>query len=282
MRIFVLLFALLFVFLQSHAVFAKEWQPEVVSESAILIDKKSGQVLFGKNENERMNPASITKIATAIYAIENGNLNDLVTISENATNVEGTTVYLEVGETISLQQLIIGMFVNSGNDAAIAIAEHIDGDVSQFAKNINQYFREDIGVTNTHFENPHGLYGDQHYTTAADMAEITRYALKNKDFRKVFNMKEYAWNSKSWDTTIVSHHRLLLGEFPYEAEITGGKNGFITESGFTLVTAAKEDDLELIVVTMKTDFKNIPYKDTIQLLDYQHIFQVAQLFLMGT
>lgn len=242
--------------------------PKVFSEAAILIDAKSGQTIYGKNENKRMNPASITKIATAIYAIENGDLSDDVVISETATKVEGTTVFLEPGEVVTLKKLIIGMIVNSGNDAALAIAEHIDGSLANFEKHFNAYLQDYIGVNNTHFENPHGLYGENHYSTAHDMAKITKYAMENETFRSIINIQEYKWDGASWDTTLVNHHRLILGEFPYDAQITGGKNGFINESGYTLVTTATKDDLNLIAVTMKTDDKDVPYTDTLNLFDF--------------
>lgn len=242
--------------------------PKVFSEAAILIDAKSGQTIYGKNENKRMNPASITKIATAIYAIENSDLSDDVVISETATKVEGTTVFLEPGEVVSLKKLIIGMIVNSGNDAALAIAEHIDGSLANFEKHFNAYLQDYIGVNNTHFENPHGLYGENHYSTAHDMAKITKYAMENETFRSIINIQEYKWDGASWDTTLVNHHRLILGEFPYDAQITGGKNGFINESGYTLVTTATKDDLNLIAVTMKTDDKDVPYTDTLNLFDF--------------
>lgn len=242
--------------------------PKVFSEAAILIDAKSGQTIYGKNENKRMNPASITKIATAIYAIENSDLSDDVVISETATKVEGTTVFLEPGEVVSLKKLIIGMIVNSGNDAALAIAEHIDGSLANFEKHFNAYLQDYIGVNNTHFENPHGLYGENHYSTAHDMAKITKYAMENETFRSIINIQEYKWDGASWDTTLVNHHRLILGEFPYDAQITGGKNGFINESGYTLVTTATKGNLNLIAVTMKTDDKDVPYTDTLNLFDF--------------
>lgn len=242
--------------------------PKVFSEAAILIDAKSGQTIYGKNENKRMNPASITKIATAIYAIENSDLSDDVVISETATKVEGTTVFLEPGEVVTLKKLIIGMIVNSGNDAALAIAEHIDGSLANFEKHFNAYLQDYIGVNNTHFENPHGLYGENHYSTAHDMAKITKYAMENETFRSIINIQEYKWDGASWDTTLVNHHRLILGEFPYDAQITGGKNGFINESGYTLVTTATKGNLNLIAVTMKTDDKDVPYTDTLNLFDF--------------
>jgi D-alanyl-D-alanine carboxypeptidase len=237
------------------------------SDSAIIIDSKTKSVLYSKNSNERMNPASITKIATAIYAIEHANLNDQVEISEKASNTEGSTVYLEAGEKVSLKLLLQGLMVNSGNDAAVAIAEHTEGSLQQFANKLNVYLKEEAGVENTHFENPHGLYGENHYTTAYDMAMITSYALKNKQFQELFSLKSIDWSTEGWNTTLYNHHKMVKGELPYP-EVTGGKNGFINESQHTLVTSAENEDLSLVVVTMKAQSKRAIYSDTTKLLDY--------------
>ncbi|MDQ0162366.1 D-alanyl-D-alanine carboxypeptidase [Bacillus alveayuensis] len=240
--------------------------PTISSEAAIVIEAKTGKVLFEKNSKTQLLPASITKIATAIYAIEKGNLNDMVTVSENARNVEGTRVYLEIGEQVSLKKLIQGLLINSGNDAGVAIAEHLDGSVEHFANNLNQYLRDTIGVVNTHFENPHGLYHPNHLTTAEDMAKITQYAMQNKVFREIFSTKEIRWKGQAWDTTIYTHHKLMR-EKPYEG-VNGGKTGYIKQSGHTLVTTAQRKNLNIIVVTMKAPSQNSAYRDTEKLLDY--------------
>lgn len=236
------------------------------SEAVVLIDANSGQVLYEKNSQEKLPPASITKIATAIYAIEKGNLNDLVTVSENARNVEGTRVYLEVEEQVSLEKLIQGLLINSGNDAGVAIAEHLSGSVDSFVLDFNQYLQDEIGVENTNFTNPHGLYSQEHLTTAEDMAKITQYAMENETFREIFKTKELPWVGETWDTTIINHH-LLVRDESYEG-ITGGKNGFVTESGFTLVTTAERENLSLIAVTLNTQRDEQVYEDTVTLLDY--------------
>ncbi|TMU86972.1 D-alanyl-D-alanine carboxypeptidase [Bacillus sp. BHET2] len=239
----------------------------IYSDSAIIIDSKTGSVLYSKNAEERMNPASITKIATAIYAIEHSDLNDQVTISEKASNTEGSTVYLTAGETLPLEQLLEGLMVNSGNDAAVAIAEHTEGSVKQFVDKLNVFLEEEVGVKDTHFENPHGLYGENHYTTAYDMGKITSYALKNKQFQKLFDIESMNWKTEGWDTTLYNHHKMVKGEIPYP-EVTGGKNGFINESRHTLVTSAENDQLSLVVVTMKAQSKQAIYSDTTKLLDF--------------
>lgn len=266
-RSILLLIVLLFAAGIQKQAGAAEKEPVLESESAILMDAKSGDIIFQKNSGKKMHPASITKIATAIYAIEKANLEDTVTVSANAANTDGTKVYLEEGEQMKLKQLIQGMLINSGNDAAMALAEYVSGSPDQFSKDINVYLHERIGVSQTNFMNPSGLFHDKHYTTSEDMAKITAYAMKNDGFREIFQTKKLPWNGKSWDTTLVNHHRMLTGEIPY-AGITGGKNGFVNESKHTLVTTAKRDNLDLIAVVLKADQKVSMYKDTMQLLDY--------------
>lgn len=236
------------------------------SESAILIDAQSGQVIYEKNSQANLPPASITKVATAIYAIEKGNINDLVTVSENARNVDGTRVYLEVGEQVPLKKLIQGLLINSGNDAGVAIAEHLNGSVDEFVTDFNQYLQEVIGVENTYFTNPHGLYTPEHVTTAEDMAKITQYAMNNDLFREIFQTTELVWEGESWETTLINHHAMVRDQ-SYEG-ITGGKNGFVTESGFTLVTTAEQDHLSLIAVTLNSKSDDQAYEDTTALFDY--------------
>ncbi|MEQ6389712.1 D-alanyl-D-alanine carboxypeptidase family protein [Bacillaceae bacterium S4-13-58] len=239
--------------------------PYISSESAILIDAKSGQVLYDKYSNNEMYPASTTKIATSIYAIEKGDLMDIVTISKNARGTVGSSVYLDEGEEISLKKLIQGLVINSGNDAAVAIAEHIDGTVEQFSESINKYLKNKVGVSNTHFINPHGLFDPNHTTTASDLAKITQYGMKNETFREIFGIKELEWNGQSWSTTLYTHHKLMR-EVPYEG-VTGGKTGYVNESRFTLVTTAERENISLIVVVLKGSKEGI-YDDTVELLDY--------------
>lgn len=239
--------------------------PNLTSESVILIEESSGRTLFEKNSDSKMYPASLTKVATAIYAIERGNLEDIVTVSQNARQVEGTRVYLEQDEKVTLKKLIQGLLINSGNDAGVAIAEHLDGSEEAFAKSINAYLKG-IGVQNTHFENSHGLFNADHTTTARDLARITQYAMKNEEFRKVFSTKELKWDGQAWDTTLYTHHKLMR-ERPYEG-VTGGKTGYVDESGNTLITTAKRGDLSVIAVILKGQSQDVAYNDTVELLDY--------------
>ncbi|WP_227551419.1 D-alanyl-D-alanine carboxypeptidase family protein [Metabacillus sediminilitoris] len=256
----------LFLFPNMISATSENNELQLNSEAVILIDAQSGQVLYEKNSDEKLPPASITKIATAIYAIEKGNLNDIVSISENATKAEGTLVYLEAGEQVPLKKLIQGLLINSGNDAGVAIAEHLSGTVEQFVIDFNQYLQEEIGVEDTHFTNPHGLYNPEHLTTAEDMAKITQYAIQNELFREIFDTQELKWDGETWDTTLINHH-LMVRDQSYEG-ITGGKNGFVTEAGFTLVTSAEREKLSLIAVTLNSKTDEQSYQDTTALFNY--------------
>ncbi|WP_449621776.1 D-alanyl-D-alanine carboxypeptidase family protein [Robertmurraya sp. Marseille-Q9965] len=239
--------------------------PDITSEAAILIEEGSGRVLYEKNPDQIMYPASLTKVATAIYAIENGNLDDIVTVSENARNVDGTRVYLEAGEQVPLKKLIQGLLINSGNDAGVAIAEHLHGSVEAFATHLNGYLKE-IGLENTNFVNPHGLFDPEHETTARDLALLTQYAMKNDIFREIFGTVELKWDGETWDTTLITHHKMLK-EQPYEG-VTGGKNGYVQQSQQTLITTAKRGDLSVIAVVLKGPTQKVIYNDTRTLLDY--------------
>ncbi|NHM29411.1 D-alanyl-D-alanine carboxypeptidase [Bacillus sp. C11] len=258
---------IMFFSTQTGAFARQDKKINIKSEAAVMIDTETGAVLYSKNPDEALYPASLTKIATAIYAIEKGNLNDIVTVSRNAATTEGTRVYLNVGEKVQLKKLIQGMLINSGNDAAVAIAEHLGGTVEQFETELNEYLRTNIGVQHTHFVTPNGLFNENHYTTAMDLALITKYALQNPVFSEVFGLKELNWVGQSWKTTLVSKHRMLNGEVPFQY-VTGGKTGFIDESKQTLATSADNGKLKLVVVALKADHKKDIYKDTVKLFNY--------------
>ncbi|MDL0434867.1 MULTISPECIES: D-alanyl-D-alanine carboxypeptidase family protein [unclassified Niallia] len=245
----------------------EEKELELKSESALLLDEKTGAVLFQKNGYKKMYPASLTKIATAIYALEKGSIDDMVMVSKHAAEEEGTSVYLETGEKVSLEKLLNGMLVNSGNDAADAVAEYLDGSPAQFEQNFNDYLKTEIKVKSTHFTNPSGLFNENHYTTAYDMALITKYALRNEAFRAIFGTKELNWDGLSWDTTLVTHHLMLKGELPYEG-VNGGKTGYVDQSKQTLATSAANDGLNLIAIVLKGDWKEDVYEDTEAMFDY--------------
>ncbi|PWW31759.1 D-alanyl-D-alanine carboxypeptidase [Cytobacillus oceanisediminis] len=242
-------------------------EPEIISEAAVLTDSESGTILYEKNAKKKMFPASLTKIATAIYAIEKGDLSEIVTISKDAMEVDGTRVYLEEGEEVPLKKLVQGMLINSGNDAAWAIAEHLDQNMDNYSENLNSFLKEEVHLKNTHFVNPHGLHDENHYTTAADLAKLTNYALKNETFKEIFGTKELKWSGKSWETTIFTHHRMLKGEVPFKG-VTGGKTGFVNEAKQTLATSAENESIKLTAIVLKADFKRDIYQDTKNLLNF--------------
>jgi D-alanyl-D-alanine carboxypeptidase (penicillin-binding protein 5/6) len=220
----------------------------VGAKGAVLMEQKSGRVLYEKNAHTKMRIASITKIMTGILAIESGKMNQYVKVSENATHAEGSSVYLKPGEKIKLRDLVYGLMLRSGNDTAVAIAEYIGGSVDGFALLMNQKARE-IGMANTHFANPHGLDDhENHYSTAYDMALLMRYAMRNKTFQKISGTKVYkAPNpTENWDREWKNKNRLLT-KYKY---CTGGKTGFTKLAKRTLVTTAKNGDMELIAVTL--------------------------------
>jgi serine-type D-Ala-D-Ala carboxypeptidase (penicillin-binding protein 5/6) len=237
--------------------------PDIKSESAVMIDAKTGDILYKKNSTEQMYPASITKIVTGILAIESGKLEDTVIISSEAAKVDGTRVYLLEGEKVPLKKLVQGLLINSGNDAAIAIAEYLAGDVPSFADQMNA-FAEKVGADNTHFVNPNGLFDVQHYTTAEDMAKITQYAMQNEVFREIVSTKELPWVGEGWETTLRNHHQLL---WDYPGTI-GVKNGYVDESKHTLVTAVSREGLDVIIVTLKAPSSRAAYWDTMSIGDY--------------
>ncbi|MRX72039.1 D-alanyl-D-alanine carboxypeptidase [Bacillus lacus] len=255
-------------------------QPELNSEAAVLIDARSGQILYDKNSRMPMHPASITKIATAIYAIHTGELQDVVTVSKKATQAEGTSVFLEEGEQLPLKKLIQGLVINSGNDAGVAIAEHISGSVEKFSEGMNEFFKREAGIQETFFENPHGLSSPNHLTSAHDMALITQYGIRDPEFLEIFGTPQLKWDGLTWDTTLINHHK-LISQSPYEG-ILGGKNGYVSLAGFTLVTHAERDGLGLIAVTLKAPTDRQSYQDTMKLLDYGFQFYETGLIKEGT
>lgn len=245
-------------------VIASPKEPDIHADSAILIDGLTGTILYSKNENKQLYPASITKILTGIIALENSDPDEIVTVSKEARYEEGTRVYLGEGEQVPMINLIYGLLMNSGNDAATAIAEHLDGTKEVFSERMNQFVKEKVGVNHTQFRNPHGLYDPGHYTTAYDMAMIAKYAMANTIFREIVATKTKPWNGKEWQSNLVNHNKLL---WTY-AGSTGIKNGFTDQSRFTLVASAQRDGMEIIGVLMKSASSSETYTGMTQLFDY--------------
>lgn len=220
----------------------------VSAASAVLIEQKTGRVLYEKDAHTKRRIASITKIMTAVLAIESGKMNNYVTVSEQATRAEGSSVYLKPGEKIKLKDLVYGLMLRSGNDTAVAIAEYVGGSVDGFAFLMNQKARE-IGMYDTHFANPHGLDDhENHYSTAYDMAILMRYAMQDKTFATISGTKVHrAPNpTEDWDRVWKNKNRLLT-KYKYT---TGGKTGYTKRAKRTLVTTATKGDMSLVAVTL--------------------------------
>lgn len=238
--------------------------PALQSEAAVLIDARSGDVLYEKNGEKTMFPASITKIVTSALAIEQGQLSDVVTVSKDAHDVTGTRVYLAVGEKKPLEDLVYAAMLNSGNDAAVAIAEHMAGSSQAFSSRMNA-FAKAAGATHTNFVNPDGLPDPNHVTTALDMARIMRVAMQNPTFRMIASTQERKWDGAEWKSNLVNHSRPFLQSYP---GAIGAKNGFTQQAGFTFVAAAERNGQELIAVLMKAPTRNEIIKESEQLLTY--------------
>jgi len=224
----------------------------VPSNNAILIDQDSGRILYSKRINEKRLIASTTKIMTAVIAIESGKLDNNVTIDESDTKSYGSGIYIKPGEIMTIRELVYGLLLRSGNDAAIAIENNLGGHNS-FIKKMNIKAKE-IGMNNTHFENSSGLdeSGEENYSTVYDMALLMKYANNIYDFREINSTKKYEletnMNYYSW-----TNKNKLLFKYKYA---TGGKTGYTNKAKRTLVTSATKDDMNLIAVTFndKDDF----------------------------
>ncbi len=219
---------------------------DISAKAYILMEQSTGSVIFEKNSSARMKPASTTKILTAICAIENSRLTDIVTVSKKAAYQEGSSVYLKPGDKLTMENMVYGLMLSSGNDAAVAIAEHISGDVEKFSNVMNNKAR-DIGALNSNFKNPNGLDDDLHYVTAYDLALITSYALENDTFLKIVSSGSKVITDENGVKKYLSNHNKML--HLYKGCI-GVKTGFTKKSGRTLVTAAERDGIRLVAVTL--------------------------------
>lgn len=221
--------------------------PEVSAISAIGIESSSGEIFYSKNIDKRLPMASTTKIMTAIVAIENGNIADTVKVNRKAVGVEGSSIYLYEGESLTLENLLYALLLESANDAAVAIAIHIGGDLDSFVDMMNET-ADKLGLTNTHFENPHGLDSDTHYTTARELGIIATYAMKNPTFRQIVSTYKTTIPLADGEGTrvLVNHNKLLRN---YDGAI-GIKTGYTKRSGRCLVSASLRDGVELICVTI--------------------------------
>ena len=234
----------------------------ISAQSAILIDAHDGKVLFEKNARTKMGMASTTKIMTALVVAESCDIEEVIETDARAVGVEGSSIYLTAGEKLTVEQLLYALLLASANDAAVALALHVSKNVELFAEKMNQK-ASSLGLKDTHFVNPHGLYDEDHYTTAYDLAVIAKEALKNDTIKKIASTYKTTIPLCNGEGTrvLVNHNKMLK---LYDGAI-GVKTGFTKKTGRTLVSAAERDGLRLIAVTL-----NAPndWNDHTLMLDY--------------
>lgn len=236
---------------------------------AILIDEESGKVIYEKCADERAYPASTTKIMTALITLETLEENDspidqMIDIPESAQGIEGSSIYLKAGEKISIEDLLYGLMLVSGNDAATALAEIIGGSQEKFVEMMNKK-AEALGCKNTRFANPSGLFDEEHYTTARDMAIISREAMKDPIFREIVNTTNHKANRENSDYETFHNKNKTI--FEYDGG-TGIKIGYTQNSGRTLVASSKRGETSLICVVMSApDW----FEDAYRLMDYGYV-----------
>ena len=237
--------------------------PPINSKSAIIYDRSSGSILYGKSENEKRKMASTTKIMTATIIIETCNLNDTIEVSKKAAGTGGSRLGLKAGDKITILDLLYGLMLRSGNDAAVALAEYAGGDIPGFAKLMNSKASE-LGLANTHFETPHGLDSDEHYTTAYELALLSNYALENTTFAKIVGTKNYTITINGYPKALNNTNE-LLGNMD---GIYGIKTGFTNGANRCLVTACKRNNMDIICVVLGADTKKLRTLDSIKLINY--------------
>lgn len=233
------------------------------SRSCIVFDRNSQMILYGKNEQKQVKMASTTKIMTAIIVIENVNLEETIEVSKKAANTGGSRLGLKTGDKIKISDLLYGLMLVSGNDAAVALAEHVGGNIKGFANLMNEKAKE-LDLKNTHYESPHGLDSDGHYTTAYELAKLTDYALKNKIFSKIVGTKNYTITINGYSKSL-SNTNELLGNLD---GVYGVKTGFTNGANRCLVTSCKRDNMDIICVVLGADTKKFRTQDSIKLIEF--------------
>lgn len=255
--------------------------PMIESPSAILMEMSTGAILYEKNSTEQNYPASITKILTTLVALENSELNEVVTFSDEAIdNTEGSGIARDYGEQMTMEQCLYAVMLNSANECAYAVAEHVGGTVDNFVAMMNAKVKE-LGCKNTHFSNPHGLFAEDHYTSCYDMALIAKAAYENETFRIITGTARYTippTNKHEEETSLQNHNEMLYPwqhmQYRYEF-CTGGKTGYTDVARSTLVTFAEKDGMECVCVVMRTESPS-QWTDSTNLFNFA--FDNFQLF----
>ena len=261
-RIFAILavLAIIFSLFTVYVYSTKSSHPKLSAKAYTLYEPETETFLLSQNENARLPMASTTKIMTAILAIENKDTEEIITVDERAIGVEGSSIYLEKEEAISVTALLYALMLQSANDAAEALAYEISGNIDSFCALMNEKAAS-LGLTDTNFENPHGLDSKSHFTSAHDLAIIAAYALKNPLFREITSTKKAVIETSHKKRLLVNHNKLLSS---YDGCI-GVKTGYTRKSGRSLVSAAERDGMTLVAVTI-----NAPddWRDHTSLLNY--------------
>ena len=236
---------------------------KVDSRIALIYDRASGKILYEKNGNKQTPMASTTKIMTAIVVLENANLKDVVTIDSKAAGIGGSRLGLSKNDKITVNDLLYGLLLRSGNDAAIALANYVGGSVEGFAEMMNKKAAK-MGLKNSHFIVPHGLDNDGHYTTAYELAKMADYALKNDKFKEIVSTKSTTISINGYSKAINNTNQ-LLGSI---TGVYGVKTGFTNGAGRCLVSACKRNDLDIITVVIGANTTKQRTSDTIKLIEY--------------
>ncbi|SMC58161.1 D-alanyl-D-alanine carboxypeptidase family protein [Sporomusa malonica] len=236
--------------------------PDVTAKAAIVMEASTGKVLYEKNAEERRYPASTTKIMTLITALEYGKLDDVVTTSANAASTDGSSLWLTQGEQLKMLDMLYGIMLVSGNDATVAVAEHMSGSVEKFATLMTNKAHA-IGAVNSNFTNTSGLPDERHYSTAYDLAKITAYGYKKPLFTQIVSTehKVVPWPGKDHDRDLYNENKML---WLYDGA-NGVKTGYTDAAGRCLVSAANRNGIQLIVVVLDSEHM---WDDSIKLLDY--------------
>jgi len=237
--------------------------PKLNSRSAIIYDRNSKVILYGKEENTKRAMASTTKIMTAIVVLEKANLSDVVEVSSKAAGTGGSRLGLKRGDKITVHNLLYGLMLCSGNDAAVALAEYVGGDISKFEDLMNQKAKE-LDLNNTSFKTPHGLDAPDHYTTAYELAKLADYALNIPEFLKIVGTKNYTINING-NSKNLNNTNELLGNLN---GVYGVKTGFTNGANRCLVTSTKRGDMDIICVVLGADTKKDRTQDSAKLIEY--------------
>lgn len=287
MKRFIIFLLVLCIFLQTSTnatVFAKDAPPAVSADSVVLIDAETGTILYSKNMNSAYPPASTTKIMTALLSIEKTNLNEIVTVSKKTPYVDGSKIGIFEGEQISVKDLLYGLLLLSGNDCAEALAEHIGGSIENFSKLMTERAKE-LGCENTNFVNPHGLYDDNHRTSAKDLALILREAMKHPEFREIastFSYKIPPTNKHPEGIHLANENKLINKNSKYYyPNAEAGKTGYTVQSRFSYVASASKNGQRLIAAFVHSTNKTY-YDDSKKLFEYGfNNFELVPLYKKG-